>query len=77
MEKEQDHGFGSVWYQIIANLELLYEPSDFQSEGNHCYITYVGNKRVENEREETFDFADAISEAFIRSACCSASQNGV
>ncbi len=53
-------------YEEVASIDLLYEPSDFQSEGNHCYISYVGKEEEEDEEEEEQDedLAGAISDNF-------------
>ena len=48
-------------YEEVASIDLLYEPSCFQSEGNHCYISYVGK---EEEEEQDEDLAGAISDNF-------------
>jgi len=49
----------------IATVDLLYEPDQFESEGNHCYISYVG-KEDEEEEEEEDPVKELIEQAFYQ-----------
>jgi len=39
----------------IATIDLYYEPSDFEHEGNHCDISYIGKEEEEDNMKEIIE----------------------
>jgi hypothetical protein len=64
----QFDGFLLLRDEKIATVDLLYEPDQFESEGNHCYISYVGKEDEEDEEEEEEEdpMKELIEQAFYQ-----------